>query len=479
MLRPWTLALTLDREAPVSVPLQIVQAIMEEIHRGRLRPGMALPGSRDLAATLGVNRKTVTLAYEELIAQGWLTAQGRRATFVSTTTPRLGASPTGQCAPPPPPAPAQVITFSDGVPDTRGIPLATLSRAFRHALVATARTNRLSYSDPRGDDGLRRALAAMLAMERGLDCGPDGLCVVRGSQMGIFVAARLCVTPGDVAVVEALCYPPARDVLRSCGARVVPVGLDQHGLDVDALETLCQREPVRAVYITPHHQYPTTVMLSAQRRQKLLRLATQYGFRIIEDDYDNDFHFLREPVMPLASMDRGESVIYVGSLSKVLAPALRVGYMVPPAGLMRRCMSEVAQIDRHGNTITERAIAELMETGEVQRHTRRMLKTYAARRDTLARLLSALPPEMATFATPQTGLAFWLRVADRLDIQALCRAATREGVGLTPARAAFGADKKIQGIRIGFGDLDTTQMTSGIHRLARAFHALGPVPPAR
>ena len=275
MLRPWTLVMTLDRTSSVSVQLQIVQAITDEISRDRLRPGMALPGSRDLAITLGVNRKTVTLAYEELIARGLLTAQNRRGTFVSFAKPYMKAGFSGRSQTPASAPHKQAITFGDGVPDTKGIPLATLARAFRHALVATARTNRLSYSDPRGDENLRGVLATMLAMERGLDCPPDGICMVRGSQMGIFVAARLCLHPGDVAVVEALCYPPVRDVFHSCGAQVVPVSLDRQGLDVDALEALCKHAPVRAVYVMPHHQYPTTVMLSTERRMKLITLAAK------------------------------------------------------------------------------------------------------------------------------------------------------------------------------------------------------------
>lgn len=479
MLRPWKLAITLDRNSPLSVQLQIVHAVAEEIRRGRLRPGVALPGSRDLAADLGVNRKTVILAYEELVAQGWLTSEGRRGTFVSAELPSiLQDEPPPPLRPAAPPAagsarPPGFVEFRDGVPDTRGIPFDVLSRAFRHALIATARTNRLSYGDARGEPALRRAVASMLAMERGLDCGPEGICVVRGSQMGIFVAARLTVRPGDAVVMEELCYPPARKAFMACGAEVLAVGLDRSGMDVDALEAICRRRPVTAVYTTPHHQYPTTVMMAAERRLKLLMLAERHGFKIIEDDYDHEFHFSRGPVMPLASMDRSGSVIYIGSLSKVLAPGLRVGYLAAAPEFIDRCGVEVALIDRQGNAITELAVAELMESGELKRHARRMLKLYRGRREAFAALLSERLAGMADFTLPEGGLAFWLRLVGGVRADVLCRIAGEEGVGLSPG-SAFSIDgRDVAGLRLGFGDLDAAQIRSGVHRLERAFTRLG------
>jgi len=335
MLRPWDLKITLDRAAPLSVQAQIVHAITREIHRGRLRPGTALPGSRELAATLAVHRKTVVLAYDELVAQGWLVAEGKRGTFVSPVLPPL--PPAAEAAAPPrtarPPPARDVIDFKDGVPDSRLIRFGDLSRAFRHALLGT-RGNRLGYADPRGMPPLRRALAAMLSMERGLAVDEDSLCVVRGSQMGSFLAARLLLRPGDPGVTARLSYPPARAVFRAGGAQVATVDTDRDGLRTDQLEALCRDRPVRAVYVTPHHHYPTTVMMAAERRLNLLRLAEQHGFAVIEDDYDHEFHYTGTPVMPLASLDRGGRVVYVGSLSKVLAPGLRVGYLAAAPDLI-------------------------------------------------------------------------------------------------------------------------------------------------
>jgi len=469
MLRPWDLKITLDRAAPLSVQAQIVHAITREIHRGRLRPGTALPGSRELAATLAVNRKTVVLAYDELVAQGWLVAEGKRGTFVSPVLPPL--PPAAEAPPPPRPSgmpPARdVIDFKDGVPDSRLIRFGDLSRAFRHALLGT-RGNRLGYADPRGTPPLRRALAAMLSMERGLAVDENSLCVVRGSQMGIFLAARLLLRPGDTVVTERLSYPPARAVFRACGAQVATVDTDRDGLRTDQLEALCRDRPVRAVYVTPHHHYPTTVMMAAERRLNLLRLAEQHGFAIIEDDYDHEFHYSGTPVMPLASLDRGGRVVYVGSLSKVLAPGLRVGYLAAVPDLIDRCAADITLIDRQGDTVTEMAVTELLSGGNIRRHVCRALKVYGERRALLDRLLRAHLGGHLAFAPPQGGLAFWARVIGPLNAAEIAARAAAGGVGLLPGGHFADDGTPVEAFRLGFGNLDGDEIATGIDRLRRA-----------
>lgn len=485
MLRPWKLKVDIRRDAGTAIYLQIAQRVIDEIKRGRLVPGTALPGTRELAEDLGINRKTVVLAYDELVAQGWLSAEGKRGTFVSSAIPVLdevfpaSAPPVarnevpryalyGAEMPADVPQARDMLDFGDGVPDTRLIPYEIISRAFRHALIVSARANRLGYGDPRGTPALREAIVSMVNMERGLNASLQNVCTVRGSQMGIFLAARLLARQGDAVVMEELSYPPAREAFRACGAEVLSVGQDAQGLRVDELEAICRRRRIRAVYVTPHHQFPTTAMMSADRRLKLLMLAEQYDFAIVEDDYDHEFHFSHHPVMPLASLDRWGRVIYVGSLSKVLAPGLRVGYLIAPARVIDRCASEIMLIDRQGNAVTELAAAELLNSGEVRRHVRRTLKTYNERRAVAGDLVAKELGWAMRFDLPDGGLALWLRLDERYDIDRLVRDAASLNVRILSGAEFSDSARSIPAIRLGYGSLDQGELAIGIQRLSRA-----------
>ncbi|NOT66498.1 MAG: PLP-dependent aminotransferase family protein [Methylotenera sp.] len=482
MLRSWDLNLRIVKSSGLAVYLQIAQQVIDEIQRGRLSPSAAMPGTRELAESLQVNRKTIVLAYDELIAQGWLTTEYRRGTFVSAMLPRftqasIAKARTTEFATPVlekyslsidanEPAPhSNIIDFNDGIPDTRLIPFETLAKAFRHALIAPVRTNKLGYGDPKGMLNLRLAIAAMLNMERGLNVEIDNICIARGSQMGIFLAARVLTKPNDYVVVENLSYPPAREAFRSCGANILTVGLDDHGIKVNELEALCKKHRIRAIYVTPHHQFPTTVTMAAERRLKLLMLAEQYDFTIVEDDYDHEFHFSHHPVFPLASTNHNERVVYVGSLSKVLAPGLRMGYLVASKGFIDQCAAEVMLIDRQGNSVTESAVAELLVSGEIKRHIRRTFKVYNERRNVLMDLIRHELGDFVSFDAPNGGLAIWLRLNANINIEALVDKALQAQVRILPGSLFSAENININAIRLGFGSLNAAELATGIQRL--------------
>ncbi len=484
MLRPWELEVELVRNSAVSIHVQIAQKIIDEIQQGRFAIGMALPGTRELANTLGINRKTVVQAYEELIAQGWLTAESKRGTFVSSRILSVNQHPKPvksidygfQNKIQAEPVSTQnkkyendIISFSSGLSDSRLIPLETLSRAMRHALIVTIRTNKQSYYEPKGSMILRQAILDMLNMGRGLHAGIDNICMVRGSQMGYFLVARVLMRPGDNVIMESLCDQLARDAFKSCGSNLISIGQDENGINLVELEALCQHTKIRAVYVSPHYQFPTTVSMPMANRRKLLALADRYDFIIIEDDHDFEFHFSKAPTMPLASMDKANRVIYIGSLSKVLAPGFRIGFIAAPKEITKHFSSEIMMIDRQGNTVTELAVAELLHTGEINRHTLKMFKIYDERRLFLAKLLRSELKEFLSFKMPDGGLALWLTINAGINMQLLVKDAEIEKVRIVVGADFSEINQDVSAIRMGFANLTNDEVTLGIKRLKKAF----------
>jgi GntR family transcriptional regulator/MocR family aminotransferase len=488
MLRLWDFKIVIRRGSKVAVFLQIAHAVIDEIKRGRLSPGTALPGSRELAESLEINRKTVIQAYAELEAQGWVTSEKTRGTFVSARLPEVAQSakesraqgriperPDFRLVGSAPNIPLilpekNMLVFDDGAPDTRQIPVDALARAYRNALSDRAGRSgrgRLGYGDPRGTEGLRTAISGMLNMDRGLTTTPDNICLTRGSQMAIYLAARILAGPGDTVVMEELSYPPAREAFRFAGAEVVPVALDAQGMRVDELEKICRKKRVRAVYVTPHHQFPTTVLMKPERRMRLLALAAQFGFAIVEDDYDHEFHFVHQPMLPLASADMSGQVVYIGSLSKILSPSLRLGYLVGPKSFIDRAASEIMMIDRQGDPATEGAVNELIDSGELHRHTRKVMKLYGERREHFAGLLRSLFGRRIEFTVPDGGLAFWVQFKDT-DLDLLAASGLKHGIALLPARAFTTAPRPVQAARLGFASLDMAELKKATQRLRAA-----------
>lgn len=481
MLRPWELNLTIERESGTAVYLQIAQKIIENIQSGRFTPGIALPGTREFANKINVNRKTVIQAYDELIAQGWLTSESKRGTFVSSrvitinhksaiTSPQraLYAFPTDVTPIHSKRNAHDFIHFSEGLPDSRLIPFEMLSRAMRHALITSARSGKSTYGDPKGAMILREAILQMLNMERGMHAKIDNICIVRGSQMGIFLAARVFVKAGDHIVTEELCNPLAREAFKSCGANILSVAHDNEGLDVDHLEQLCSQYRIRAIYVTPNHQMPTTVCMSQARRERLLALALQHDFLIIEDDSDFEFNYTQKSKLPLASMQTSKQIIYIGSLSKVLAPGFRIGYIVAPAEAIKQCANQITLIDRQGDIITEFAVAELLHTGEIKKHNLRTLKIYAERCNHLSNLLSKELSEFVSFQRPESGLAIWIEISQSIDMNTLITDAKSEKISFSPATNFSSTINQISAIRLGFANLNNDEILLAFKRLKSA-----------
>jgi GntR family transcriptional regulator/MocR family aminotransferase len=479
----WQIALALAPEDPRPVFLQIAHAIAAEIQRGRLRAGDALPSTRKLATELDTHRKTVTAAYRELASQGWIAITPAKGARVTADVPALAARrsepvpasrawfdlrPSATQPAGPIPRHGRLLLLLGGVPELRFVPQLALGRAYRSVLASTQARSLLDYGDPQGDPQLREQLAEMLRRTRGIPATPQTVAVLRGSQHALYLAARTLLRPGDRVAVEALGYPPAWNALRLVGAELEPIAVDAGGLDVAALEAVCENKPIRAIYVTPHHQVPTTVTLGAARRLRLLDLARRRRIAILEDDHDHEFQYEGRPVLPLAAADHHGVVIYLGSLSKILAPGLRLGYLVATPDVIARIVGYRTLVDQQGDHVVERALAELMLDGTLVRHVRKARRAYRGRRDALCAALAAQLPEL-TFTPPHGGMAVWARAPSGVDVAAWAERAFAAGVAFQPGQRFAVTGRVPHHARIGFAACTEHELVEAVRRMAATY----------
>jgi GntR family transcriptional regulator/MocR family aminotransferase len=248
---------------------------------------------------------------------------------------------------------------------------------------------------------------------------------------------------------------------------VIPVPVDEHGIDVTALERLLARKPITAVYVTPHHQYPTTVTLTGPRRTMLLQLAIRERVAVIEDDYDHEFHYRGRPILPMASVDTDGVVIYIGTLSKVLAPGLRLGFVAAPPNLIARLVAHRSFIDLQGDAVLESAVAELLDEGLIQRHVRKMRRVYQRRLEILGSALRQFG-DFLTFRIPSGGTAIWVRTKDARTMMRWSEASRRNGVAFDPPTEYSLSGTPAAGARLGFASVTEDQLRQAVNRLASA-----------
>ncbi|MDX8255339.1 PLP-dependent aminotransferase family protein [Acinetobacter pittii] len=471
MLRPWQVHFRIGEREEKTVFLKLTNLISQEILSGRLVQGTMLPGSRSLSKELGINRKTVQAVYEELEAQGWLVTRPRKGTFVADVLPekklQIKSGSVRKVSDKPIIQQVAQQPHNDGVPDPRLIPYELFSRAYRHALIKITKNQYMGYGDPRGMTELRLALQQMLSMERFMSVADDEICIVRGSQMGIFLASRALPNRQGVIVVEELYYPSAFKAFQSNGFQVVSVKLDEQGIAIDDMERILQEHSVAAIYTTPHHQYPTTVTMTMNRRLQLLELSKKWGLYIIEDDYDHEFHYDSRPMPPLASLPHSELVIHIGSLSKVFAPGIRLGYIVASSSVIQSITEDILLIDRQGNNITELALADLMQRGEIKRHIRKMKKIYQLRRDHALAEFQRVFAESIQIQPPAGGMALWVKFQKPFTQEQLIKL---NELNIDTEHKFKQIESPNRCIRFGFAALSEQEITSLIEALNDALN---------
>lgn len=482
------LLLTLDGVGPAY--RQIYRSLRSAILSGKLPVGSPLPATRTIAKQLGVSRNIVLMAYRHLLIEGYAGARTGSGTYVSheisrakpspsklgntwteaSIAPRLSAYATrlaGQTLlTHAVPQAAMQYDFRYGVPMTDAFPLNVWARLVAAQARLTSASS-LGYGPPEGQTPLREAIAHYLCRSRAVSCDPDQVIVVNGSQQAFDLVARVLINPRDRVVIEEPQYPGAREAFLGAGARLIAVPVDHEGLEVAKLGRAAHS--ARLVSVTPSHQFPTGVVMSLARRVALLSWAEERSAYVVEDDYESEYRYEHRPVEAIQGLDRAGRVIYIGTFSKVLFPALRLGYLVLPGPLVQPFRSAKWLADRHTASFPQGILTQFIREGHFERHLRRARALLAGRQAALLGAIRTHLGDQVDVSGASAGLhiLMWIRgMHPGAALTALIGRAAKAGVGIYPVTPYYMRPPRRAGLLLGYAGLNEEQIRAGIERLA-------------
>jgi GntR family transcriptional regulator / MocR family aminotransferase len=468
--------ISVDRRARPPLHQQVYDGLRSAITVGRLAGGQQIPSTRDLSKDLGVSRIPVLSAYSQLIAEGYLETRAGAGTYVCKSLPEQSTS----CHSPAITEHATRPSFrraskrAEALPSLTNAPWVNARGAFSLGQLAldefpltlwtrlvsrtakNAKISSLSYGQPHGRYDLRRAIASYLGSARAVRCSPEQILIVSGSQQALQIAAWSLLDPGDSIWIEDPAYRLARRVFELAGAKLVPVPVDEEGLHVEQGK---QKDPyARAAFVTPSHQLPLGVTMSASRRLQLLEWAQQHGSWIIEDDYDSEFRYESRPIASLQGLDTDKRVIYIGTFSKVLLPSIRVGYMVVPEDMVDRFVTVRQTMDICPADLQQAVLAEFIDEGHFARHIRQMRLIYGERRAALAESLETLLSDELELHGDEAGMHLTVTLKKPGNDREIALRAAKQDLWLWPLSPAYQHLKPRHGFILGFGGVPASQM---------------------
>ena len=490
---PYKTSIRIDRTSKQAVYLQLTNQFISLIKKGILVKGAKLPSSRELALLISVHRKTVITCYEELILQGWIESIPQKGTYVHSKIPMLKQQKLGADRIDlkgkdeagfsfkkqsyldrsfPQSFNKENIYVNDGIGDVRLAPRNAIATLYRSISAKKSTPLYMDYGTTYGNLELRKTLVNYLNETRGLRISIDNIMITRGSQMSMFLAGQLLFDKDEYVIVGETNYSSSDTTFEYGGAKLLRIKIDGEGLQTIEIKKLCEKYKVKAVYTTPHHHHPTTVTLSAERRIQLLNLAKTYRFAIIEDDYDYDFHYNHSSILPLASHDIHNNVIYVGSVCKTVAPVYRVGYLIASKTFVDECAKLRRFIDRQGDALLELTFAEFIKDGSLDRHIKKTLKIYKTRRDEFCALLREELGDYFSFEIPKGGMAIWVTLDKRFSWESVAEIAKKENLIFFELQRYDMAKTNHNAIRIGFAAYNREEAKTFVHRLKSTMKAL-------
>ncbi len=456
--------ITIDRSIKTTLKEQIITQLRTNILAGDLRAGEALPSTRQLALELQVSRNVLLEAYEQLTAEGYLEGRTGTGTFVAQGAtlalyepPAAPSAPQGNDGR----SPTDVVSFRSGIPALDRFPRRRWAQLAQEIFTYTPDRN-FGYDAPEGRPELRSAIAKYVFRVRGVRCRPDQVVVTSGTTQAISLTAKLCAGPGEPFILEDPITNDIQTILASHGARLVPLPVDESGIDT---AELARRSLRGSVYVTPSHQYPLGSILPIQRRVQLIEYARRTGSYIVEDDYDSEFRYEGDPIPSLQGLDPNV-VIYLGTFSKILSPALRIGYMILPDPLIERCRRLKWFSDLHTPSLEQLILARFVEDGHLERHIRNMKKLYKRKRDFIRERLKHCFGESVVIRGDSTGLHLIADFPGVTFTEPLIERILEAGVSVQPV-SVHAHDRTAHGssLIIGFGHLGEPDMALGVERL--------------
>jgi len=471
---------TLDRRLARPLHRQLYDAYREAILDGRLRPGQRLPSTRTLADDLQISRIPAVMAFEQLLAEGYVASRVGAGSFVSAALPDQAPAHTGRKGAPKPRRagprrvpPSRFVVPAEPWLELRG-PFRASHPAFdefpaelwarlvaRHARRMSAR--QMAYGDPMGLAVLREALATHLRTVRSVACTPEQIMIVSGSQQALALAAQALLAPGDAVWLEEPGYSGARDALTLAGARIVPVPVDHDGLDVGA--GIARARDAKAAYVTPSHQYPLGVIMSASRRLQLLDWARRRGAWLFEDDYDSEYRYDGPPLASLHGLDSDARVLYIGTFSKILFPALRIGYLIIPPDLLGRFRRFRGAMDISTALLYQAVLADFIREGHFARHLRRMRGIYAERRRVLETGLARELGNVVRVVGAHAGMHLVVMLPKDAPDHDIAVRAARRGLSVIPLSSCYLGRLTESGLVLGYGSTRLGEMPDAVRRL--------------
>jgi len=475
---PYQSFIKIDRNSNVAIYMQITNQLINAIQRGFLSVGTKLPGTRSLSKFLEVHRNTIVAVYDELFAQGWVESLPNKGTFIigkneekpvdfneisqinlknypkttgfSFKTSNILDNPFehSNCQ----------FVFNDGIPDIRLTQIDQHSRIYSSILKRKA--HKIGHYNQDGSEFFKKNLSQYLNLSRGLPISIHNILITRSTEMSIYIVSEILLSKDDTVLIGSLSYFSVNMILQKAGVKIITIPIDNEGINVEEVRNICKNHKIRMLYITPHHHYPTTVTLSAQRRLELLNLANEFGFIILEDDYDYDFHYEKSPILPLASADTNGMVIYIGSFGKSLAPGFRTGFIVAPENLMTEMRKYLGIIDRQGDILMEHVLGEMIAEGEINRYLKKSIKIYQERRDYFIHLIQENLGNFLTFEKPSGGLAIWTEWQIPINLMQLSRNCAKNHLFIP--KTLLYQNKELTAMRLGFGDLNFDEMEKSI-----------------